>query len=607
MATMAQDEFLRCYKRELAYLRQMGAEFAEKYPQVARRLNLKFGQTDDPHVERLVESFAFLAGRIQFNLEQRFPEFTTAFLDLLYPHYLSPVPSMSICQCEVDPAQGKLAIGFTIPKGTQLVANAESGEICRFTSAYPVVLWPLEVLYAGLENADQFRNDYFRRFPAVLRVRLNCTSESIQQLDFDSLRFHLNGDRLVANSIYERLFHSDTRVAISVKSEESPILLPGDAIRRVGFGLEEEILPYPKQAHPGFRLLQEYFTFPEKFLFFDLKYLDHSARRSSTENAFDILFLLPRALDERVVIDRTMFALGCTPIVNLFSKSTEPVRLDHLSADYLLDPDLRNPKSTEIHSILKVSGSPLPSEEETMVFRPYYSFQHDPDAPDRVCYWHARRVPSRFSDVPGTDMRIAFLDRGFNPRIPATQAVYAQTLCTNRDLAVSVIAGTLLQIEEAMPLHRIVCLRQPTPEWQAPLGGETRWRLVSHLFLSSVSLCEGEQGLEALKEILCLYNFSEDASAFQQIQGLRGLTTRRVVRRSGAEAWRGFCKGIEITVGLDEEHYTNGSTVLFGAILQHFFALNISAHCFVQLALKSAKTGQMIKRWPPMVGEAIVL
>src|SRR6516164_3155927 len=102
------------FERELTFIRQFAQEFASQYPAAAGRLLLEPNQSRDPHVERLIESFALLAGRIHHKLDDEFPELTDALLGILYPHYLAPIPSMAVLQFELDPEQSQLPNGFLI-------------------------------------------------------------------------------------------------------------------------------------------------------------------------------------------------------------------------------------------------------------------------------------------------------------------------------------------------------------------------------------------------------------------------------------------------------------------------------------------------------------
>lgn len=596
-------QLLEYYKRELTYLRKMGLAFAEQYPKVAGRLELGPDQCPDPHIERLIESFAFLTARIQYDIESEFPRLSTALLGALYPQFLSPVPSMTVARFEVDPTQGKLTSGHVIPKHTPLFAQTQQGQTCRLRTCYPVVLLPVSLNYAGFESTDKF--DFLDARPnvsLVLRLRIESQTGPLEELDFNRLRFYLNGDSMLVFSLYELLFNHVVDVAILNQGSEQPVLLPQDSILPVGFGPDEDVLPYPPNAHDGYRLLQEYFTFPEKFLFLDIDHLKHSL----SGQFFDILFLLDQMPAERLVIDQSTFCLGCTPIINLFNKTSDPIRLDQRYSEYRINPDKRREKITEIHSIAKVSAT-ADDRDTSMTFEPYFSFNHLMEEKDHRSFYFARRQGTGRKDLPGTEMFLSFVDLDFNPGIPPASTVFAHTLCTNRRLAEELPAGAVLQIERAAPLSSVYTLSKPTPQIDPPLEGPSLWRLISHLSLNYLSLSQGDESLKALREILRLYCFSDHPDTQHQISGIQEMSTRQVVRRVGSDAWRGFCRGIEITLVLDERLYVGSSAFLLASVLNRFFPLYVSINSFTQLIIKSKQKEGVWKKWEPMAGDQIIL
>ncbi|MBW1803907.1 MAG: type VI secretion system baseplate subunit TssF [Deltaproteobacteria bacterium] len=535
--TAKSEEILEYYERELAYLRRMGTAFAEQYPKVAGRLELGIDQCPDPHIERLIEAFAFLTARIQFNIDSEFPLISTALLGILYPHFSNPIPSLGVARLEADPDQGKLTTGHLIPKHTPLFTQSLQGQLCRFRTCYPVTLWPLEVTYAGFESTDQFDFlDASADVAVVLRLRLESRQGPLSELEMKRIRFYINGDRILVNALYELLFCHINRLAILPEMAKRPVFLPKDSISPVGFGQDEEVLPYALYAHTGYRLLQEYFVFPEKFMFFDVDHLD----TRTSDQFFDILIMFDQMPETRLTLDKNTFCLGCTPVINLFQKTSDPIRLNERHTEYLLLPDKRREKVTEIHSILSVSASPGPGEV-SKEFESFFSFSHHMERTGQKAYWIAKRQPTGKKDLPGTEVLLSFVDMDFNPRLPPATTVFAHTLCTNRRLAEEIPVGAILQIEESAPLSQISLLTKPTPQVEPPLEGATLWRLISHLSLNYLSLSDGEDSLRALREILRLYSFSDRADTFQQISGIREMTCRKVIRRIGSDVWRGFC------------------------------------------------------------------
>ena len=599
MAIKDQEELLRYYNSELDYLRRMGGSFAARYPKVAEQLELSPEHCADPHVERLIESFAFLTARIQRQIDAEFPQITTALLGILYPHLVNPIPPMAVARFEVDPNQGKLTTGFTVPRQTPLVARTREGLTCRFRTCYPVTLWPFEVEHAAIESPDQFDlGDRAGRIAAVLRIRLVPRGVTLPEMELRSLRFHLRGSPAVANGLYELLFSDAESVALLPSTGAKPRILPDDSIAPVGFQPDEEVIPYPVHAHPAYRLLQEYFLFPQKFHFFDVLNLD----RRPAADKLDILVLLKRTPAQRLSINRDTFSLGCTPIINLFPKTTEPIRLDHTQLEYRLVPDVRRERTTEVHSILSVSVSSNPMEESARI-DPFFSFQHRQNGKMHRSFWNARRMETGREDMPGTDVYLSFLDLDFNPAMPPSQVAYGHTLCTNRDLAVQLPAGAELQIESSAPLHWISCLEKPTSPAYPPLEGASLWALISNLSLNFLSLSNDQVSLDALREILRVYSFSDAPATHKQVQGIRRMQSRRVVRRVSHDDWRGFCQGTEITLEFDEDLYAGSGAFLLGAVLQQFFALYASINSFTQLVMvRSSRREGEWKRWRPLAG-----
>lgn len=613
--TSADDELLPYYQEELTYLRRMGTAFAQRFRKVAARLELGPDQSADPNVERLIESFAFLTARLQYHLKAEFPEITAALLGILYPQFLDPIPSMAIARFEADPVRVKLTTGYTVPKGTSLFAEADQDSdhgpsrraVCRFRTCYPVTLWPVAVTEAAIADADQV--DFaVRDAAAVLRLTIAGRGDPLHKFDLRRLRFFLNADPALSGMLYELLTRTGNVRWIGLRPEGTGAVrrLPEARIEPAGFAADEDVLPYPAHALPAYRLLQEYFEFPEKFLFLDIAGLS----TAGVERSFELVIGLDSAPDRLLAagaVGPETFALGCTPVINLFRKLSEPVRLTHRQTEYRLIPDLRQERLCEIHTVLSISSSTNPAESEAAI-APFYSFNHAHAEREPSLYWFARRQPTGRVDLPGTEIQLSFLDLTLRPAIPALQTVYAHTLCTNRTLAEHLPAGAALQAEQPVPSSRITCLRKPTAQRLPALGGATAWRLISQLSLNHLSLSGGPQSLPALREILRLHGGNPNALVERQVMAIRSLQCRPTVHRIGKEAWRGFVRGTEITLELDESWTGSGHPLLLAAVLNHFFALYTSVNSFTRLVVTSTQRSSRIwMEWPPMIGYQAVI
>jgi type VI secretion system protein ImpG len=483
-----------------------------------------------------------------------------------------------------------------------------------------VSLWPLKVTAADFENTRNYSFlDMETQVVAALQVRLECLTPAVklQDLEMNRLRFYLHGEPITVKALYELLFCNLYDVALQIPDVADPIYLGPESLQPVGFGLDADVLPYPANAHPGYMLLQEYFAFPKQYLFFDLV-LD--ANRPGTKlselldpqnpaQTLDVVFLLNRRPPQNLPIDEKVFRLGCTPIINLFPKTTEPIRLDHRSLEYTLVADKRRERTTEVHSIVSVSASSN-AADTSQKLEPFYSYNHRMQAANHKAFWHARRVATARRDLRGSDIVLSFLDLDLKPSLPATQTVYAHTLCTNRELARELPASALMQIEQAAPLdpkRPIICLEKPTAPLPPPAKGATAWRLVSQLSLNHLSLSDGKDSLSALKEILRLYASPDNHVHQQLIDGITEMNCRPVLRHMGAEPWRGFCRGTEVTLTFDEDYYEGSGAFLFATVLNSFFASYAAMNSFTQLIIKSKQREGIWKQWRPMSGEQIVL
>jgi type VI secretion system protein ImpG len=622
------DELLGYYERELAYLRQSGADFAGKYPKIASRLSIDVDKCEDPHVERLIEAFAYLSARIRLKIDDEFPEVTESFLNVLYPHYLAPIPSMSIVQFALDAEQGKLTTGYAVERGTVLYSRPIQGTPCRFRTSYPVTLWPLEVASASLDSPDPV-DTRGRWEEAVLRLDIRCLNDTKlaelkvmeagrQPRPLDSLRFYLNGEPKLVHALYEHIFNDAVRVEIrpaeprrgSNRTRALPVSvsLPADALRPVGFEADEALLPYTARSFAGYRLLTEYFAFPEKFLFFDVTGLDQAARAAGFGSEFSILIHL-RDMAPLSGIDAATFRLGCAPVVNLFKKIAEPVQLTSEQHEYRVVADVHRQQATEVYSVDEVTSTD-PTLKRAHEYQPFYSVRHSATRDEEgESYWYASRHRSQIEDDEGTEVYISLVDLGFSPHVPAVETLTVVTTASNRDLPSKLPFGGRegdFEVEGTGPLARVRCLRKPTQTLRPPMRRAAQWRLISHLSLNHLSISGGD-GAEALREILSLYDFTDSQATRNQIGGITNVASRRVVRRTGARIGAGFVRGVETTVEFDEEQFVGAGVFLFASVLERFLALYATVNSFNQLVARVTQREEVLKQWQPRAGEQALL
>jgi type VI secretion system protein ImpG len=609
------DDLLGYYERELSYLRQLGAEFAQKYPKIAARLQLEPERCEDPHVERMIEAVAFLASRVHLKIDDEFPELTESLLSVLYPHFLAPIPSCSIAQFALDTEHAQTKMGQTIPRGSLLRSDLVEGYPCRFRTVYPVTIWPVEVASVRFDMPSP-GSPVPAGTKSFLRLQLKTMGgigfAELQEKDpergtrpFHRLRFCIQGESKLQHSLYEMLFNDVLQVAAGPVGK-SVALAPG-SLSAAGFGQDEGLLPYGDRSFPGYRLLQEYFAFPEKFFFFDLWNLE-SAAKAASGGVLELAFALKKEFSLERSVNAQAFRLHCTPIVNLFSQVAEPIRVTQLQSEYRVIPDVARPNALEVYSVDSVTGL-LADAEKPVEYRPFYSVRHGSAGEEGETFWHMSRRPSQRKDDEGTEVYLTLVDLGFNPSVPRTETLTIATTCTNRDLPGKLPFGNPsgdFQLEAAGVFSGIRCLHKPTPALRVPMRRGLQWRLISHLSLNYLSLVEGGRGPEALQEILKLYEFADSSVNRQQIAGIASLSSRRVLRPVGS-AQSGFVRGIEVTLGLDEQQFIGGGIFLLATVLERFLGLYASVNSFSQLVLTSKQREGVVRRWPPRAGEAIVL
>ncbi len=599
MSDSIDPELLDYYQRELTWLRHAGASFAARYPKVARRLELAPGECPDPHVERLLEGFSLLTARLQRRLDDDYAEFSDALLEQLYPLALRPLPSCAIVQFEPDPSQGSLAEGFRLPRDTPLFVTTRQGASVHLRTTAEAVLWPIRIGGATLLDGDEAVALTGRpEARAALRLELHCLGEfDWTQLPIRQLRLHLAASPVTNAALYDLLGAHSLGIHCGVPG--MPLLpCPGEP-QLVGFADDQALLPEEDGLHPGLRLLAEYFSFPDKFAFFDIPIQPPSVggRDCVLVIAFD------RAPPGRLNLQRDDLQLGCAPVINLFPRTSEPLRPDGTRSEYRLVADAHRESSVEIHSIRAMRAA---SPRGVIPVPAYYGHAHGGYGPGSRLYWHARRVQGMTPNRLGTDLLLSLVDTGFDPLLDAPEySLTAELLCTNRHLAENLPAGTRLGFERPGPVARASLRNPPTPQSLPRLSGESRWRMVSQLTLNHLSLVEGPQALDALQEMLNLHNLRDESGARRQIDGITRLACERVVARVGDDAWRGWRNGLEVRLSLDPQHFAGASAVLFSAVLAQFFSLYATANRFVRTVLVDGD--KEVRTWQPQTGMPLSL
>ena len=609
---MMLDDLLPYYEREMSHLRFLGQEFAREYPKIAARLQLEEDNCEDPHVERMIEAFAFLSARIHRKLDDDFPEIVQAFLDVLYPHYLRPTPSLSIV--EFDPgANSNLTAHYDVPHHTELQSHPVDGTVCRFRTCYDVTLWPLRVARSEFSLLERsVFNGHDKDWVAQLSLQFE-TFQNVQlgKLGLDRLRLFIDGESTLMHHLYELLFNNVARLSVVVHDgqREREIRLPADALKPVGFQPNEGLIDYSERSFIGYRLLHEYFIFPDKFMFVDITGLERAlagidAQHFEIRVAFSDYEQGDRLVRLAQNVNPNTFRLGCTPIANLFPQRAEPIKLTHTRPEYAVVPDVRHQHGVEIISIDRVVRvKKTGHHDEVSVCHPFFEPRGSDMERNHHSYWLTRRVPTARETVDGTDLYLRLVDRELELLAPSSDTLSLTLTCSNRDLPQLMSFGNEhgdFSLSQAQVVSAIRCLRKPTESVRAPLGKGMIWRLVSHLSLNHMSLTSN--GREALLEMLSLYNYRDTLATRKQISGIINISSEPTLTRIGHPR-PNFVRGTAITLEMDESQFTGSGIFLFGMVLDHFFGQYCSINSFTQLTLRSQQRERSVVTWSPRSGE----
>ena len=560
------DKLLELYEKELAFIQQTAGEFAKQHPAAASRLQLTGDTVDDPLVARLLSGFAYQNARIQQKLSDDFPELTDAMLDTLYPHYLRPLPSFNVVQFEAEEDLDQIA---HVEKGTLIETDLYQGQACRFTTCYPVEICPFLVDTAQLMPRPFIApgsND-ISGAASVLKLSIKALSSDIafHELGLKKFRFYLRGQPQHIHDVYDLLLSKCIKVVVAKgEADPKPVFLDPKTVQQVGLEPDEGLLPYPDTALIGYRLLTEYFAFPEKFMFLDIVGLDEVITNDYADTV-NLYFYLSQTDDElEHQITGAMFEFGCTPAVNLFEQSADPIPLSHSAYEYPIVPDARRTSGLEIYSVDQVNATN--SSGERTGYRPFYAAQHSQHHAKQSAFWFCKRrqvIEGGHLNEQATEMDITLVDLEFNPHRVSDQTLDIKLTCSNRNLPKKLQTGSgqplFSIVDGAAPVSRISCVIAPTASIRPPLRERAYWRLISHLNLNHLSLSSNPQACEAFKEILRLYDFKDSASTRNLIEAITKMQTKSITAPIQIEDTVSLCRGTEVALELDPMMLTGTS------------------------------------------------
>ena len=616
---------LRLYSDELTHLREVGAEFAREFPKIASRLSMDGVEVSDPYVERLLEGFAFLTARVQLKLDSEFPRLIEHLLEVVYPNFLAPVPSMMVAQLIPDAADPNLAQGAWVRRSSALRSELARGQntLCEFRTAHDVQLWPIEI--AGVQFFSYAPDLPLARLPGAARIKGGVRIKlrtlgglAFNQLPMQQLPLYISAPDDVAYRLHELALGACLGSWVRTDGPEPAANWRGAAsVQAQGFAEDEALLPNTLRGFSGYRLLQEYAAMPQRFFGFRIDDLAaRLARVDGPEAEIVLLFSRTDAALESLV-DAATLALFCTPAINLFAKRLDRLALSTSAWEHHAVPDRTRPMDFEVHSIESCTGYGT-GEVAEQRFLPLYSSFHT-ESHSHAAYYTLRREPRILSAKQKLQgPRSSYIGQEvFLSLVDAQQAPYRQdlrqlaltALVSNRDLPTFLPAGGSAGAERWLldapgAQARVRCLRGPTrPQFRQPQG-DVGWSLVNHLSLNYLSFAgeDPTRAAAALRSLLALYGPTQDASWDKQVEGLQALSARQVVRRLPFPGPLTFGTGVEITTLIDELAFQGSSPFLLGCVLDRFFARHVALNTFTEAVLRTPNRGEVM-RWPARCGE----
>jgi type VI secretion system protein ImpG len=609
------DDLLPFYERELGFLRRYSREFSEKYPKIAGDLLMAGEVCEDPHIERMIQSFALMSARVSKRLEDDYPEFTEALLEVLYPHYLRPFPSCSIARFEYSATAGQLTGGQTIPRGTELATRSVKGVACKFKTAYDVLVAPVKIDDVKFDAIFEPPESIILPTGGSSKVSIKLSTMSEQLLlgkSVGNLRVFVDGEPSFCAALLDAMFLRSVAAYVEVNGVRRWVRLSKSPITPVGFAEQDSLIDFPERSHPAYRLLTEYFAFPEKFSFFDIdiasvvQKLGHDSRSLTLHFIFSGLRADSNASRMLGNLNINNLLLGCSPVINLFKQHGDPIRITHASAQYPVVANSRNAYAYEVYSVDSVMlVKQTPQGESVTEVKPFYSLKHGSVSEKNGRYWSLRRDELIGIKSLGYETEITIVDVDFNPAKPETDTLSIDLTCTNRDipsmLSYGLVGGDLF-LEGGALVKQITFLRKPSVTYRFERGRGAHWRLISQLSLNHLSL--GQKGIEAFQETLRLYDLPRSVINEKMLSGIVAIDHQSTSKWLTGKPFACLARGIEITLTIDEDNFVGSGLHVFANILDRFFALYVHINSFTQVCLKSKKSGEVLLKCQPRSGDS---
>ncbi|TCM66574.1 type VI secretion system protein ImpG [Acinetobacter calcoaceticus] len=594
------EQLLPYYEKQLQEFGQQSRAFAQKYPKIAQRLSLNQEQIDDPHIERLIQSFALIAARIDKKLADSYDIFTHAIFEVMFPQYLKHFPSCTVLSFEDINRQKQLLEAQVIPRKTALKSRSFKGVQCEFNSSLDVRLLPIQL--TGLYFKTNPSTHMHLNQNATLSLKFDIFNQTAIYLSAEKLPIYLDAISNFPLQVLDSIFKSETTFSVHVAQHHIEISNPFELL---GFSENESLLPIDHHTHHAYRLLLEYFCFPDRFNYLNLN-LDflkqfNAAQFNLTQDSFELKIHLKLNLNDQAVIRNyselnvANFKLFTTPAVNLFEKNAEPQKIDHKQLEYPLITDAHHPEYYQLYSILNMNMVREKTNQDQVSYpvHPFFAMSHYHG--DKVQFFYA--LNAKLYQNTQAETGYSIISKALKPDQISSDFISTQLLCSNRELPHEALkqSNNILTLNDSSMARRALVLKRPTAVFNFQHHQKEQWRIISHLSLNTLALMKGD-ALSHVKELLELYNLPKSKEKHLIIDSIKQIEFDLTHKLFEAQPFPMFVRGVSVRVYIDSQIFRGHSLYIFSQLLSHIFNLKVQMNSFVDLTIFDAAQQQEIYR-----------
>lgn len=578
------EELLPYYEKQLQEFGQQSREFAQKYPKIAQRLSLNQEQIDDPHIERLIQAFSLIAARIDKKLADSYDIFTRSLFEVMFPQYLRHFPSATVVSFEDLNKVKQLTDVHLIPKGTTLKSRSFKGVQCEFNTAQDVRLLPISLTQLQFKTNPSAHMHLNQN--ATLSLSFEIFNQAQSWLMAERLPIYLDAISNFPLQVLDSIFKSSTGFSIRVGNQTTTIDNPFEVL---GFDESQSLLPIDQHTHHAYRLLMEYFCFPEKYNFLNLN-LNVLKGRILEKSQFEILIHFKLNLNDQAVIRNyselniANFKLFSSPAVNLFEKSAEPQKINHKQLEYPLITDVHHPEFYQVYSVISMHMVREKNNSDQVYYPilPFFAMSHYHH--DDVQFFYALNPAQMQSKYVETGYTI--ISKHLSPYKTKSDFISSKLLCSNRNLPHEALSqsNNVLNLNDSSLARRAVVLKRPSLPFQFKQNQKEQWRIISHLSLNTLALMKGD-AVSHVKELLELYNLPKTKENHLIIDAIKTVEFDLTHKLIEAKPFPMFVRGVRVKVFIDEQVFRGHSLYIFSQLISHVFNLKVQMNSFVDVII----------------------